>query len=173
MEGNLDATLEYENALELDSDDEAELATTSANKAVKRSVRRRSEIWDHFTRRESGEEGGYCKYCKKTTFIKGATTNLFCHLKSFHLSIFQKTNYAKSKRQNIQEAGSFISDPNVKHLKQGGLVFTVSVKLRKELDDLGTVCVDTCFHINSNVLPIVKQCLDSGVTIIISQFAVV
>ena len=30
---------------------------------------------------------------------------------------------------------------------------------------IGTVCVDTCFHINSNVLSIVKQCLDLGVTI--------
>ena len=30
---------------------------------------------------------------------------------------------------------------------------------------IGEVCVDTYFHINSNVLPIAKQCLDLGVTI--------
>jgi hypothetical protein len=30
---------------------------------------------------------------------------------------------------------------------------------------IGKVCVDTCFHINNDVLPIVKQCRDIGVTV--------
>jgi len=31
--------------------------------------------------------------------------------------------------------------------------------------NIGKVCVDTGFYVNSNVLPIVKQCHDLGVTI--------
>jgi len=31
--------------------------------------------------------------------------------------------------------------------------------------NIGKVCVDTCFHTNSNVLKIVKQCRDLGFTI--------
>jgi hypothetical protein len=30
---------------------------------------------------------------------------------------------------------------------------------------IGKVCVDTCFRTNNNILPIVKQCHDLGVTI--------